>query len=168
MTAPSVPTPNRAKTATEGHFGKSRSRLRTNSVIMLRAHALWPRGTAGEVAAITGYSTRAVEDWDAQRARIPGDALVALLQSEWGRQFLAAVMADSEPRWWLKLKALFNALDVVAMQRATRRKLKEALDADQLLAPSAAALFQDEEFYSPHLEAARERDRALVDKRRSR
>lgn len=162
MAAASPAAANCAKKVGEDRFAKSRRGLRTNSVIMLQAHDLWPLKTAQKVAEITGYSSRAVQDWDAQRARIPADALAALLQSDWGREFLAAVMEQAEPRWWTKLKAFFNALDVMAMQRITRRKLKEALDADQYLAPSAAQMFQDEEFYRPHLEAPRQHHRAVV------
>lgn len=150
----------------EDVVGSHRTHLRTNSVIMLRAHSLWPVKTAAAVAEITGYSTRAVENWDAERARIPGDAVASLLQSEWGREFLAAVMAENEPIWWMKLKAFFNAIDVMSMQRATRRKLKEALDADQAsrqtFALPAASMFQDEEFYSSQPSPAARAARAVV------
>lgn len=129
---------------------------------MLQAHALWPSKMAARVAEITGYSSRAVENWDAKRARIPADALAALLHSEWGREFLSAVMEQAQPRWWIKLKAFFNALDVMTMQRITRRKLKEALDADQYLAPSAAQMFQDEEFYGAQPSPARQQNRGVV------
>jgi len=162
MTGISVTTGNCANSGTEQRFGKSRTNLRTNSVVMLQAHALWPVKTAARVAEITGYSSRAVENWDAERARIPGDAIASLLQSEWGREFLAAVMEQAQPRWWIKLKAFFNAIDVMTMQRITRRKLKEALDADQYLAPSAAQMFQDEEFYGAQPSPARPRHNAVV------
>lgn len=162
MAAASPAAANCAKTVDEDRFAKSRRGLRSNSVIMLQAHALWPVKTAHKVAEITGYSSRAVQEWDAQRARIPADALAALLQSDWGREFLAAVMEQAEPRWWVKLKAFFRALDVMTMQRITRRKLKEALDADQYLAPSAAQMFQDEEFYSAQPAPPRQHHRAVV------
>jgi hypothetical protein len=165
MGLPSPVTPNCANPRTEQVFGGRRTGLRTNSVVMLHAHSLWPAKTAARVAEITGYSSRAVENWDAERARIPGDALAALLQSEWGRGFLAAVMADAQPSWWMKLKAFFNALDVMTMQRATRRKLKEALDADAAFSPPHAALFQDEEFYSAQPSPARAVDRTVVARR---
>lgn len=164
------PSPKRdglANPRIERSFASKRTSVRENGVIMLRAHALWPMKTAQHVAAITGYSTRAVENWDAERARIPADALTALLRSEWGREFLAAVMADAEPRWWVRLKAFFHALDVVAMQRVTRRKLKEALDAEQAArqaaSPSYAQGLSDEAFYSgqpsPFPAVARKRGR---------
>lgn len=158
----SASAPDFAKKKTEGLFGQRRTSRRSNSVIMLRAHALWPVKTAQKVAEITGYSSRAVENWDAERARIPADALAALLQSEWGREFLAAVMAEAQPRWWIKLKAFFNALDVMAMQRVTRRKLKEALDADQSFAFPHAAMLQDEEFFGGQPSPDRRMDRAVV------
>ena len=162
MSAASRASHSRANSSTEQVFGERRTGLRTNSVIMLHAHDLWPAKTAASVAEITGYSTRAVENWDADRARIPADALAALLQSEWGRGFLAAVMAGNEPSWWMKLKAFFNALDVMTMQRATRRKLREAIDADAAFTPPHAALLQDEEFYRAQPSPPRQSHRAVV------
>src|SRR5882724_9175903 len=162
MPAVSAPPTKVAKMEPEGHFGKNRRRLRTNTVIMLHAHGLWPVGTAAEVAAVTGYSTRAVEDWDANRARIPGDALALLLQSDWGRGFLSALMEQAQPRWWTKLKAFFSAIDGIALQRITRRKFKEALDADYASQIPHAALFQDEEFYIAQPAPPLRPDRAVV------
>jgi hypothetical protein len=162
MTQMSAIAPKCANSVSEERFGKSRTSLRTNSVIMLQAHSLWPAKTAQRVAEITGYSSRAVENWDAERARIPGDALAALLQSEWGREFLAAVMEQAQPRWWTKLQAFFRALDVMSMQRITRRKLKEALDADAAFTPPHAQMLQDEEFYSAQPAPSRQSHRAMV------
>jgi hypothetical protein len=165
---PSSKTDRSAKSGTERLFGERRTSRRSNSVIMLRAHALWPVKTAQKVAEITGYSSRSVENWDAERARIPADALAALLQSEWGREFLAAVMEQAQPRWWIKLKAFFNALDVLAMQRATRRKLKEALDADHAFEFPHAALLQDEEFFGGQPAPTRAPHRAVAAHRKTR
>ena len=162
MSAASRASHSRANAGTTDNCGERRRTLRTNSVVMLHAHDLWPAKTAARVAEITGYAVRTVEDWDASRARIPADALAALLQSEWGRGFLAAVMAGNEPSWWTKLKAFFNALDVMTMQRATRRKLREALDADAAFTPPHAALLQDEEFYCAQPSPPRQSHRAVV------
>jgi hypothetical protein len=94
--------------------------------------------------------------------KIPSNKFILLLQSDWGREFLAAVMADAEPRWWVRLKAFFNALDVMAMQRVTRRKLKEALDADYASQVPFAAVLQDEEFYSAQPAPHRRAPHAMV------
>jgi hypothetical protein len=153
---------NRANSPSAEPCGNHRRTLRTNSVVMLHAHDLWPKKTAARVAEITGYAVRTVEDWDASRARIPADALAALLQSEWGRGFLAAVMADQQPRWWMKLKAFFNALDVMTMQRVTRRKLKDALDADAAFSLPHAAFLQDEEFFGAQPAPPRQSHRSVV------
>jgi hypothetical protein len=74
-----------------------------------------------------------------ERVVIPSDALASLIQSEWGRDFLSAVMTDNTPRWWLQLKAWIGAVDLASAERKHRRKLRELLD-DANQAPGAAAL----------------------------
>jgi hypothetical protein len=72
----------------------------------------------------------------------------ACIQSEWGRDFLSAVMTDNTPRWWMQLKAWIGAVDLASAERKHRRKLRELLD-DANQAPGAAALLlQDEDFYA--------------------
>ncbi len=134
---------------------RSRRMLRSNLRIVETASDLFPVKTALQLSDITGAPLRTVESWLTGNVKIPSDALIALLQSDCGREFLAAVMADAEPRWWVRLKAFFRALDVMAMQRITRRKLKEALDADQAFAPPFAAMLQDEDFFGSQPSPAR-------------
>jgi hypothetical protein len=119
---------------------------------MRKSRDVFPVKTAHHLADITGYSVRACERWLSERVVIPGDALACLIQSEWGREFLAAVMTDNTPRWWMQLKAWISAVDLASAERKQRRKLRELLD-DANQAPGAAAmLLQDEPFYSgqPH------------------
>ena len=157
-----------ANFASARNVGNSRKPLRHNSSIMRHAHSLWAKGTAVQLAEITGYCERTAENWMGGHTRLPADALCLLLQSKWGRGFLAASMAEAEPTWWKKLKSFFNAIDVLSMQAITRRKIKETLDADfetaQALAHTSASLFQAEEFYSPAPRAAA-RGRAVVARR---
>lgn len=136
-----------AKTATDACVGTSRRGRRLNADVMRISRACFPVKTAHHLSDITGYSVRASERWLSERVVIPTDALAALLQSEWGRDFLAAVMTDHTPRWWLQLKAWLAAVDYAAMERKQRRKLRELLDDAAQSPGSAALLLQDEDFY---------------------
>lgn len=148
MTATSARTAEYAKTGTDVCVGQNRRGRRLNADVMRKSRDVFPVKTAHHLADITGYSVRACERWLSERVVIPGDALALLIQSEWGREFLSAVMTDNTPRWWLKLKAWIDAVDLAAAERKHRRKLRELLD-DANQAPGAAAmLLQDEDFYS--------------------
>lgn len=136
------------KTDTDDCVGQNRRGSRLHSDIMRKSRDVFPVKTSLHLADITGYSVRACERWLSERVVIPSDALASLIQSEWGREFLAAVMTDNTPRWWLQLKAWIGAVDLAAAERKQRRKLRELLD-DANQAPGAAALLlQDEDFYS--------------------
>jgi hypothetical protein len=148
MTATVARTAKYAKTGTDDCVGVYPRGRRMNSDVMRKSRDLFPVKTAHHLADITGYSVRACERWLSERVVIPRDALALLIQSEWGRDFLSAVMTDNTPRWWLKLKAWMQAIDLAAAERKHRRKLRELLD-DANQAPGAAALLlQDEDFYS--------------------
>lgn len=148
MSESSARTAEITKTGTDVCVGRCRRGSRLNADVMRKSRDVFPVKTAHHLADITGYSVRACERWLSERVVIPGDALASLIQSEWGRDFLSAVMTDNTPRWWLKLKAWMQAIDLAAAERKHRRKLRELLD-DANQAPGAAAmLLQDEEFYS--------------------
>ena len=138
---------NLAKTGTEECFGRKRRALRLNADVMQKTRDVWPVKTALHLSEITGYSTRACEAWLAGKAVLPSDALAELMRSEQGRDFLVAVLADSTPRWWLRLKAWLSAVDLAVEQAKHRRKLRKLLD-DAAPAPTPAMLLQDEDFYS--------------------
>lgn len=162
MTAPSVTTDDFAKIGTAASCGRSRKKLRSNVQIIDCARGLFPNKTALKLAEITGQPLRTVEGWLTGTVKIPTDAFVALLHSDYGRDFIAAVMADATPRWWLQLKAFFGAIDLAVAQRIQRRKMKALLDADYASQIPHAALFQDEEFYSAQPSPPRQQNRAVV------
>lgn len=148
MTVASARTAEIAKTGTDDSVGQCRRGRRLNADVMRKSRDVFPVKTSHHLADITGYSVRACERWLSERVVIPGDALASLIQSEWGREFLSAVMTDNTPRWWLQLKAWIGAVDFAAAERKQRRKLRELLD-DANQSPGAAALLlQDEAFYS--------------------
>lgn len=156
MTATSARTAEYAKTGTDDIVGQTRRGSRLNADVMRKSREVFPVKTAHHLADITGYSVRACERWLSDRVVIPSDALALLIQSEWGRDFLAAVMTDNTPRWWLQLKAWIQAIDLAAAERKHRRKLRELLDDANEAKGTAALLLQDEDFYSSRLQPTRE------------
>jgi hypothetical protein len=164
MATANTATANCAKLTTAANGSRTRRKLRSNVQIIDCAIDLFPNKTSLQLAEITNTPLRTVEAWMTGAVKIPSDKFILLLQSDWGRDFLSAVMVDAEPRWWTKLKAFFNALDIMSMQRITRRKLKEALDADYVSQVSAAQMLQDETYYagqpSPHRQPVRRKTRA--------
>lgn len=153
MTGSSAIVSLRAKRASEAHFEHRRRQLRLTAQVMKKSHDLFGLKTVHYVSDITGYSVRSCEAWMGGDVVIPSDALVALQQSVWGREYLVAIMDQNTPRWWLQLKAWWQSIDLAAAEIKHRRKLRELLDASveaRANAPHhpAAALFQDEAFYS--------------------
>lgn len=144
----SATTASHAKPAPDDSVGSYRRGRRLTADIMRISRTCFPVKTSHHLADITGYSVRACERWLSERVVIPSDALAALLQSEWGRDFLSAVMTDNTPRWWLQLKAWIGAVDLAAAERKHRRKLRELLDDANQAPGTAALLLQDEDFYS--------------------
>jgi hypothetical protein len=164
-----------ANTATVQLDGNYRPKSRSISPVMHVARSLWPRKTAAELAEITGVSLRTAERWLAGERALSTAALAALIRSEHGLDFLVAVMADAEPAWWRRVNAYFAAIDAQRLQRAARRKLREAIDADTALSDDIrradALLVQDEDFYRGQADAlraaARVPNRPLARKRRN-
>lgn len=159
MAKPYLPPHQKATSSDERSFGDCRTSVRWGSDVVRAARDIWPLKTAWNLHYVTGYTVRACEYWLAGRAAIPADALAELIRSPWGREFLAAIMVGSRQGWWTKVASYFRTLDALALQRAARMRLKEAIDADAdlsaTIARADAALFQDEDFYRPHVDALR-------------
>lgn len=136
-----------AKTGAAQSCSQSRTAVQLNSNVMRISRTIWPVKTSQYLAGMTGYSVRACEYWLSGKRVIPSDALALLMQSENGREFLVAVMADNTPRWWLRLKAWLSAVDLAVEQAKHRRKLRELIN-DAAPEPTPAMLLQDEDFYT--------------------
>ena len=151
MAVPSAITSNYAKNGTAKSFGDRRKGLRLNSQVMQISRGLFPIKTAQHLSDLTGYSVRSCEYWLSEKSVIPADALVSLMQSDQGRNFLVGVMADNQKRWWLQLKAWVKSIDYRTAEIKQRRMLRELLDDAAGSTPSqvsASMLLQDEDFYS--------------------
>jgi hypothetical protein len=150
MASTSTITANRANYVTADYCGNRRRALRLNAAVMQKSRDLFSLKTAHHLAEITGYSLRSCEYWLSEKVVIPSDALAALIQSEWGREYLAAVMTEQTPRWWMRLKALFKRMDADAALALQERKYREMLDeqAIESRAYPSAPMFQDDPFYA--------------------
>jgi PIN domain nuclease of toxin-antitoxin system len=116
---------------------------------MQKSRTVFPVKTAYYLADITGYSLRSCEYWLSEKSVIPADALTALLHSEWGREYLSAVMSDATPRWWLQLKAWIASVDLAAAEMKQRRKLRELLDVTaQANSHPSSSFVSDPDFHS--------------------
>lgn len=152
MTTANAMTANYAKNGTAQSCSRSRKAVQLNSEVMRISRSLFPVKTSQHLSDLTGYSLRSCEYWLSGTRVLPADALASLLHCEQGRSFIVAVMADSTPRWWLRLKAWLAAVDIAVEQAKHRRKLRKLLDD---AAPSTAMLLQDEDFYSGQPSPAR-------------
>lgn len=167
MSAVSQRTTNRAKTDTTCSFGNRERALGLNASLMRRSRDLFRIKTAHHLSEITGYSVRACENWLSERVVVPSDALALLLQSEWGREFLSIVMAETTPRWWKQLKAWIGAVDYALAEKKLRRKRKELLDEIEYEpVPTASQMFFDEDFNGSQVAPSRRAHRALAPKKR--
>ena len=155
----SLALPGNANNGTVALVERDRRKLRTNQLVMETSRRLFPRKTAIHLVAITGYSQRAVECWLSNSARIPSDAIASLLHCEFGREYLSAIMVDATPIWWRKAIAYFAAVDALSLQRAAKRRLREAVDADADLTAAIhraeSLLAGDPDFHRPQIDALR-------------
>ncbi len=141
----------------------SRTELRLTADVMRAARNRWSVKTRLHLAEITGYSVRACESWLAGERKIPADALAALIRSDWGRDFLAAVMAKSRAPWWRRFMRIDIVASVKRRHAADRRLLEQVLEADcetsdaiaRAEATLAAVSIQDPEFHSVGRDALR-------------
>jgi hypothetical protein len=134
-----------------------RRKLRSNEIIAETARRVFPQKTALYLQQITGFPERTIDAWLTGNVKIPSDALAMLLRSEYGVQFLAAVMDGAKPRWWSRLAAYVKTIDATVQQRKLRRELREALreeiETSAAIARADALLIQDEDFYSANASA---------------
>ena len=113
------------------------------------SRGLFPLKTAHHLSEITGYSLRSCEYWLSENSVLPADALAALIQSEWGREFVAGLMTQSTPRWWLTLKAHLKRISFEAQEALQARKYQELLneEAEARRSSTTAQIFQDQPFF---------------------
>lgn len=122
-----TPSPNTARS-----FGSVRKPVGLTHRVAAVAREIWTIKTAVNLAAITGYSARCCENWLYGDAAIPGDALAALMRSDFGSKFLAAVMDDATPAWWQSVVSILGVVSTRRRRLELELELRAAVDADKL------------------------------------
>lgn len=106
----------RSKTRTRTNEGRNRSIRRSIHPAMRVFKELFPQKPAFELALLTGASLSFCEKV-LSGAHQPGpDMLVALLQSDVGREILIALMADAKPAWWKGFRRHLELAELVKNQ----------------------------------------------------
>jgi hypothetical protein len=136
---------------------------------------LWPVKTDYELAYRVGSSDRACREIVSGRSTLSTERLAQLLRSEEGIVFLAAIMANAKPGWWVGFLEQTKIHDARKKAARLQRELRETMNAvDETAAAIAraetAAAVCDEEFHRPHIAAmrsmARVQNRAVAKARR--
>jgi hypothetical protein len=127
------------------------------------AKGISPRKTWAYLASLIGASERVAKHRMAGSREFSIDELARMLRSERGIDYLVTIMGNAEPQWWHAFKKQVAVSDSIRMQRAARRKLQEAIDADADLtaAIARAVALSDPEFHRPHVDALSSTGRVL-------
>jgi hypothetical protein len=125
-----------------------------NSTIAQCLRAIFPSKTWLRLIELTGLSERTAKYRMSGERDFSASELAALLRSEHGLDFLAAIMADASPRWWVQVQSAFK----LGAMRRHRQQLQEAIhEAERLgytLARAETALgVCDEDFHRPQTDA---------------
>jgi hypothetical protein len=118
----------------------------------LRAN--FPRKTWLRLIEFTGLSERTAKYRMSGQRDFSASELAALLRSERGLDFLAAIMADAEPKWWVMVRSAFK----LGAMRRHRQQLQEAINeaerlGDTLARAETALGVCDEDFHRPQIDA---------------
>lgn len=153
----------------------------TNSLIVGCLKKIYGKKAWTALVDIFDFKERRAKHRTGSSRKFKAEELAQFLQSEDGFEFLVAVMADARPTWWRVCRPLMEVAETQKMQAAARRRLRRviegAVDADREISATiqraeAALCVQDEDFYRPQFDAARNgagpRDRAMAAPRRPR
>lgn len=140
-------------------FTRSEQIGHANKAFTRAFRAVFPRKTWLAVSEKLAISERVAKHRLAGSREYSIQEAATMLQSEEGLTFLSALMADATPRWWMAFKQQVAIKDARRLERAARRRLQEAIDADADLTAAisrADSLLQgDEDFHRPQVDALR-------------
>lgn len=108
----------------------------------------FPQKTWAHLASMLGLQERAAKYRVSNSRAYTADEIRTLLQSEDGLEFLAAIMADAEPKWWWWAKQVMTVASIkrrrhedeqeilkletsAPAETGARRRIKGALDANR-------------------------------------
>lgn len=110
---------------TATNCGRSRNELRAGDVVADVIRARFAHKADVELAYRAGLSLRAAQYILAKRTSPSGDAVVALLQSDIGLEFLTALMKRAAPAWWRGFRRQMEISELRRLQALQQRKLEE-------------------------------------------
>jgi hypothetical protein len=122
MSAMSFAADEKSNLASERSACRNTSAVRPIAVIAAAARRLWRNKVAAELAERSGVSVRSAENYLAGDRDMNGNALVRLLQSDAGPDFLAAMIADLPPS---RREAWRKEFDNAARRAVLRDELAE-------------------------------------------
>lgn len=99
MSASVITATGKANRVAEESFGKHRRMFRSVP-LLTEARRLWPRKTAAEIAARTSATPRTAENWLARVHDMPASAVMDLLRSDRGADFLDVIVQAMPPKQW--------------------------------------------------------------------
>lgn len=115
---------------------------------------LFPQHTRKALARLLGLSDGAARKKLTGERAFSASELAALLRSEHGLDFLAAIMAGASPRWWVQVQSAFK----LGAMRRHRQQLQEAINeaerlGDTLARAETALGVCDADFHRPQVDA---------------
>jgi hypothetical protein len=133
-----------------------------NSTIAQCLLAIFPRKTWLRLVELTGLSERTAKYRMSGKRDFSASELAVLLRSEHGLDFLAAIMGEASPRWWVMVRSAFK----LGAMRRHRQQLREAIDeaerlGDTLARAETALGVCDEDFHREQIDALGEIRRGL-------
>jgi hypothetical protein len=141
------------------------------SILTSTLKAIVPRKTWGFLVDFLGLSERVAKHRISGTRAFTADELAALLRSEHGLDFLSAIMADAEPKWWVTVHSAFK----LGAMRRHKLQLQDAINEAERLGDTLARAETALGFCGPDGDrkasdalrpTARGQDRALVGGRR--
>lgn len=144
-------------------IGESNSSMPTPQTgrILAAFAKIFPDYTSKLLARLLGLSeSGARKKLDGDR-KLDIDEFCVMLHTDEGFEYLTAVMAESQVKWWRLMSASMTAREAQRLQAAARtrirRVIRESIDADADLsaAIARAEAFSDQEFHRPHADALR-------------
>jgi hypothetical protein len=133
-----------------------------NGAIIAVFKTLFPQHTRKALARLLGLSDGAARKKLSGERAFSSDELAALLRSEHGLDFLAEIMTDAKPKWWVIVNSAFK----LGAMRRHRQHLQEAINeaerlGDTLARAETALGICDEDFHRPQIDALGEIRRGL-------
>jgi hypothetical protein len=115
----------------EAVCGKSETAFGGWAKLEAAIRSAWPKKTAANMAAYTGLLVRSCETFLSRKSSLSSDAVVGLLDTEHGPEFLLALVGHSKQPWIADFKARWQ-IEKLKKERAVLDAKIEALSRGEL------------------------------------